>query len=93
MDAINYDLDAGPQIKRNRNVSSQNKFYKNIREIFGGGGGSSGGGSGGGSGGSGGGISDASYNELKDDIDEVNEKLEEYLFNIPLLLLILVIMK
>ena len=34
-------------------------------------------------GGTGGGISDASYNELKDDIDLVNEKIEDYLFNIP----------
>ena len=41
-----------------------------------------GGGTGGG-GGSGGGITDASYNELKDDIDLVNEKIDNYLFDVP----------
>ena len=77
---------AHPQLDSNNTTSPYSRprisFTKYVGQLgaSGSGGGTGGGGTGGGTGG---GISDASYNELKDDIDLVNEKIDNYLFDIP----------
>jgi len=71
LNGINYTLDATSNAETDRPRISFIRYEGNL------GSGSSG------SGGSGGGISDASYNELKDDIELVNEKIDNYLFDVP----------
>ena len=78
LDSTNYTLDASISGSLIEKVRPRISFFRYTGPLgSGSGGGTGGGGTGGG------GITDASYNELKDDIADVEEKLEEYLFNLP----------
>jgi hypothetical protein len=78
LQGISYSLDADPAKNNVETCRPRISYMRYVGPLGGGGGGSSGG-----SGGSGGGISDASYNELKDDITDISANLVKYLFNVP----------